>query len=46
VLVLIICDKKGKQPFDPGPMSDKPGHFHVLDVGNVQEGLKKIAYSQ
>ena len=42
VLALVVTDGVGKQPLAPGPMSDKPGHFHVLEVGNIQEGLTKI----
>ncbi len=42
VRVVIIVAEKPHKPFDPGPMSDEPDHFHTLVAGQIQQGLSQI----
>jgi uncharacterized protein (DUF58 family) len=43
VQVLVICEPGRAESLEPGPMSDDPGRFHVLEVGRVEEGLSRLA---
>lgn len=46
VLVLVITDATDTAiddpAFDLGPMKDRPDFFHMLKVGNIQEGLARL----
>lgn len=42
ILLFVLTDGKTPQSLDPGPMRDHPGYFHVLKVGNIQEGLTQL----
>ncbi len=43
VLVLVIVERRSKEPLDPGPLSNDPAQFHVLQVGFIEEALSKLA---
>jgi uncharacterized protein (DUF58 family) len=42
VLVVIITTPGKNQVLDPGPMSDEPDRFHVLELGQIEQGLAKL----
>jgi uncharacterized protein (DUF58 family) len=42
VIVLVIVDAGTKLSLDPGPLRDNPGSFHVLEVGNIEQGLGSL----
>lgn len=46
ILVLVIKDAKAPYTFDPvsdlGPMKDKPENFHIIETGNIREGLADL----
>jgi uncharacterized protein (DUF58 family) len=42
VLVLVVTMPGEKGRFEPGPMRDEPGNFHVLEVGHVETGLAEL----
>jgi uncharacterized protein (DUF58 family) len=42
VIVLVIVDAGTKLSLDPGPLRDNPGSFHVLEVGNIEQGLGRL----
>jgi uncharacterized protein (DUF58 family) len=42
VLVLLITESGAKRKPDPGPMSDLPDQFHVLESGKIEEGLTRL----
>ena len=42
VMVLVVVPAGQGRGVEPGPMRDEPGCFHVLEVGRVEEGLRKI----
>jgi len=41
VLVLVVTDSS-EPVLNPGPMADKPQHFHQIELGKIQEGLSKL----
>jgi hypothetical protein len=42
MLVLVITDDKIKQTFDPDQIKEQLEEFHVLQVGNIEEGLAEL----
>jgi uncharacterized protein (DUF58 family) len=42
LLVLVIQDPGPGAALDPGPMRDEPEHFHVLKVGEIEQGLAAV----
>ncbi|MGN7612123.1 DUF58 domain-containing protein [Magnetococcales bacterium HHB-1] len=42
VIVLVIVDEKASVNLDPGPMKSHPERFHVLRVGEIQEGVDRL----
>jgi hypothetical protein len=40
--VFVIVENGAELEIDPGPMKDQAAHFHVLAVGNIEEGLKSV----
>jgi len=42
MLVLVITDDKTKQTFDPDQINEQLEEFHILKVGNIQEGLAEL----
>jgi uncharacterized protein (DUF58 family) len=42
VLALVIVPPEQLQPLDPGPLSDEPDRFAVLEVGRIEAGLAKL----
>lgn len=42
LLAIVVVEPGKAQDIDPGPMKDDPGHFHVLEIGNIEEGIRKI----
>lgn len=46
LLVLVVTDEKDANiddpSFDLGPMKDRPGNFHLLKPGNIQENLARL----
>ncbi len=42
VLVTVVVAAPPENPFDPGPMRDEPDRFHVLVVGQVEQGLARL----
>jgi len=42
VLVLVIVQPGQAQPLNPGPLSDEPERFTVLEVGRIEAGLAKL----
>ena len=41
-LVLVILEPHLARQVSHGPMSDEPGQFHVLEVGQIEPGLAKL----
>jgi uncharacterized protein (DUF58 family) len=39
VLVLVVLEKLGIKPLDPGPMRDEPDRLHALEIGRIEEQL-------
>jgi uncharacterized protein (DUF58 family) len=43
LLVFVVTEAgQGAKITDPGPMRDDPAHFHVLEAGAVEAGLRKL----
>jgi len=42
VLVLVIADVRRTSAHEPGPLSDQPERFHVLEVGHLERGLARL----
>jgi len=42
VLVLVIVPPGGSRKLDPGPLSDEPDRFFVLEAGQIETGLAKL----
>jgi hypothetical protein len=42
LLVLVIREGEDGSPLDPGPMTDEPDHFRVLQVGQIEQGLASL----
>lgn len=42
LLVLVIAEAGIKPVMEVGPIKDRPGQFHVLEIGAIQEGLSKL----
>jgi hypothetical protein len=42
LLVLVITWSGEGRSLPPGPMQDEPDHFHVLETGQVEQGLAKL----
>ena len=42
VLVLVIVEAGTSVSLDPGPLRDQPATFHVLEAGNIEQGLAKL----
>ena len=42
LLVILLVEKGRGRNLDAGPMNDDPHNFHILEVGEVDEGLAKI----
>jgi len=41
LLVMVITDQDPKR-YDPGPMKDDLQNFHLLEVGKIESGLKRL----
>jgi uncharacterized protein (DUF58 family) len=41
-LVLVVLEPHQNRSIRPGPMSDQPGQFHVLEVGQIEQGLARL----
>ncbi|HEX5400064.1 MAG TPA: DUF58 domain-containing protein [Verrucomicrobiae bacterium] len=41
-LMVLVVTPPLKDKLDPGPLRDQPGHFHVLELGRIEEGLGKL----
>lgn len=41
LLVLVVVSPGAKKP-DAGPLRDEPEHFHVLEIGQIEEQLAKL----
>ena len=42
LLVLVLAGPGEGKTLHPGPMQDEPDHFHVLEIGQVEQGLAKL----
>jgi uncharacterized protein (DUF58 family) len=45
LVVLLVTDNKNELEntgFDPGPMKNDMSNFHILEAGNMEEGLSKL----
>ena len=42
VLVLVVVESGQAKKVEPGPMAPDPAHFHVLETGQVEEGLARL----
>jgi uncharacterized protein (DUF58 family) len=42
VQVLVIVQPGQDQPLDPGPLSEEPERFTILEVGRIETGLAKL----
>jgi uncharacterized protein (DUF58 family) len=42
VLVLVVMEPEKSNDLDPGPMRDTPDKFHVLQVGQIEEGVAAL----
>lgn len=42
LLVIIVAQPEQDRNIEPGPMLDDAGHFHVLEIGNIKEAIRKI----
>ena len=42
VLALVIAQPGRQKSLDPGPLRDAPDSFHVLEVGQIEQGLAKL----
>ena len=42
VLALVIVEPGANVDLDPGPLRDQPGSFHVLEAGNIEQGLARM----
>jgi len=42
LLAIVIVEPGKAQNLDPGPMKDHPDRFHILEIGNIEEGIRKI----
>ncbi len=42
VLVLLVARPEEGAKIDPGPMAGDRAHFHVLEVGQVEQGLARL----
>ena len=42
VLVLVIVPPGQGQTLEPGPLSDEPDRFLVLEAGQIEAGLAKL----
>jgi hypothetical protein len=43
LLVLVVCEAGKAQSLEAGPLRGKPGQFHVLEAGRIEEGLAAAA---
>jgi Protein of unknown function DUF58 len=43
LLVLVVTEPGRNQALAPGPMRDQAGRFHVLEAGQIEAGLARIA---
>jgi uncharacterized protein (DUF58 family) len=43
LLVLVVTEPGHSQVFEPGPMRDQAGRFHVLEAGQIETGLARLA---
>jgi uncharacterized protein (DUF58 family) len=43
LLVLVVTEPGRSQVFEPGPMRDQAGRFHVLEAGQIESGLARIS---
>jgi hypothetical protein len=41
LLVLVVVQPGGKKP-DAGPLRDEPENFRVLEIGRIEEELRKL----
>ncbi len=39
---VIVVREPSDEVLDPGPLADRPREFHVLEVGNMEEGLRRL----
>jgi hypothetical protein len=42
VLVLVIVPSGRAEPLAPGPLSDEPDRFFVLQVGQIESSLARL----
>jgi hypothetical protein len=42
VRVLVIVQPDHDQSLEPGPLSDEPERFSVLEIGQVEAGLARL----
>ncbi|HWX22789.1 MAG TPA: DUF58 domain-containing protein [Candidatus Binatia bacterium] len=42
LLVAVLVEPGAKEPLDPGPMREQPEKFHVLQLGQVEQGLARM----
>ncbi len=42
LLVLVMVGPGETKSLHAGPMQDEPDHFHVLEAGQVEQGLAKL----
>jgi uncharacterized protein (DUF58 family) len=42
LLVLVITEPGRGKSLEPGPMRDQPEQFHVLELGNIEQGLAAL----
>jgi len=40
--VFVVVESGAELEIDPGPMRDQADHFHVLTVGDIEEGLRRV----
>jgi uncharacterized protein (DUF58 family) len=43
LLVLVVAEPGHSQQLNPGPLREQPGQFHVLEAGNIEQGLARLA---
>jgi hypothetical protein len=42
ILALVIVEPGRKPALDPGPLRDQPHNFHVLEIGQIEQGLARL----
>jgi hypothetical protein len=41
-LLVLVVVRPGEKELDAGPLRDEPEHFHVLEIGQIEQQLAKL----